>query len=66
MKQAQLLSRLGNDGRNEYGYAFRYSLWLVKRIERYKSRFCPWVAGENIADYGCYQETDSATAQTFL
>jgi hypothetical protein len=66
MRQAELLSRLGNYGKNEYGYPFRYSLWLVKQIERYKSRFCPWVAEENIADYGCYQETDSAAAQTVL
>ena len=38
----------------------------VIQIERYKSSFYTWVAEENIADYGCYQETDSAAAQTVL
>jgi hypothetical protein len=42
------------------------SFWFVKQIERYKSSFCSWVAEENIADYGCYQETDRAAAQIIL
>jgi hypothetical protein len=38
----------------------------VIQIERYKSSFYTKLTEENIADYGCHQETDSAATQTVL
>ncbi len=38
----------------------------VIQIERYKSSFYATLTEENIADYGCHQETNSAAAQTVL